>query len=308
MKLKRKLKRFFNLVEVSLALGVTAVGVVGVMTILPYALKTAQTTSFDTYLADSAALLFAEMDRLVQQPVLLKKIERNGVLSNEDKKFLMDEFCAVLKSKGDGDSEEDRLLDEDVLKNDLFLKGRTDSNGNPNEFKKLNFSYIGEDLYCLYDSKEGGCITINENRDKLLFFKKNPDDYDDRDKVSPPVAIVGFRIFVTPVEIDLADRFDAIKAYGSGGVQNKETIGYDSHGNQIRFNREIPMGVVPYDYTQSEGNTFTDKIKFSDGSTAPRSEKELWRRVYVELSWPGYLPYGRRTKKFFVKEYYYTDY
>ena len=298
MKLKRKLKRFFNLVEVSLALGVTAVGVVGVMTILPYALKTAQTTSFDTYLADSAALLFAEMDRLVQQPVLLKKIERNGVLSNQDKEDLMNEFCAVLKSEGDGDSEEDRLLDEDVLKNDLFLKGRTDRT----QLEKLK-SYMKEDLYCLYDSDEGGCISINGDRNKLLFFKETPDN-----EISPPVAIVGFRIFVTPVEIDLADRFDAIKAYGSGGVQNKETIGYDSHGNQIRFNREIPMGVVPYDYTQSEGNTFTDKIKFSDGSTAPRSEKELWRRVYVELSWPGYLPYDRRTKKFFVKEYYYTDY
>lgn len=306
MKLKRKLKRFFNLVEVSLALGVTAVGVVGVMTILPYALKTAQTTSFDTYLADSAALLFAEMDRLVQQPVLLKKIERNGVLSNNDKADLMNEFCAVLRSKGNGDSEEDRLLAEDVLKNDLFLRGRKDSNGDPIDLDELK-PYMGEDLYCLYGSVEGGCISINGDRNKLLFFKKTTYKKDS-EEISPPVAIVGFRIFVTPVEIDLADRFDAIKAYGSGGVQNKETIGYDSHGNQIRFNREIPMGVVPYDYTQSKGNTFTDKIKFSDGSEAPRSEKELWRRVYVELSWPGYLPYGRRTKKFFVKEYYYTDY
>jgi len=66
MKRFRKIRRFFNLVEVSLALGVAAVGVVGAMTILPYAMRTTQQTMNDTYLCDVAEMIFTEIDRVLE--------------------------------------------------------------------------------------------------------------------------------------------------------------------------------------------------------------------------------------------------
>lgn len=66
MNRKRKNRRFFTLIEVTLAMGVTAVGVIGVMAILPYALKTTVETTRETYLSTAANLFFAAIDKSVQ--------------------------------------------------------------------------------------------------------------------------------------------------------------------------------------------------------------------------------------------------
>lgn len=49
MKHHRVLKRFFNLVEVSLAIAVSSIGVVGVLGVLPFAMKTTRATTRDSY-------------------------------------------------------------------------------------------------------------------------------------------------------------------------------------------------------------------------------------------------------------------
>lgn len=67
MKRFHKARRFFNLVEVTLALGVTAMGVVGAMTILPFAMRTTQQTARDTYLCDAADMIFTEIDRVLKE-------------------------------------------------------------------------------------------------------------------------------------------------------------------------------------------------------------------------------------------------
>ena len=67
MKMKLKLKRFFNLIEVSLAMGVTAVGILGAITILPIALKTTAATSYSAYLSDASNMIFAGIDNFLNE-------------------------------------------------------------------------------------------------------------------------------------------------------------------------------------------------------------------------------------------------
>ena len=62
-----KITRFFNLIEVSLALGVTAVGVMGAIAILPIAMKTSSSTTYSSYLSDATGMIFMEIDNILNE-------------------------------------------------------------------------------------------------------------------------------------------------------------------------------------------------------------------------------------------------
>lgn len=92
------------MVEVGLALGVAAIGVVGVMAILPFALKTTQNSSREAYLGDAASFIFSRIDAKIQK----------DVSDQTDDSVKLTNFQAIFNSSSstDGDFDLTQLYNE----------------------------------------------------------------------------------------------------------------------------------------------------------------------------------------------------
>jgi len=66
-------KKFFNMIEVVLALGVAAIGLAGIMAVIPVSLKAARSADNENAAADTVNTFFATWD------VLLKQADESGV-------------------------------------------------------------------------------------------------------------------------------------------------------------------------------------------------------------------------------------
>ncbi len=63
----KRLKKYFNLIEVVLALGVAGIGIAGIMAVVPISMKAAKTADHENAVVDSVNTFFAQLD------ILLKK-------------------------------------------------------------------------------------------------------------------------------------------------------------------------------------------------------------------------------------------
>ena len=58
----KRSKRFFNLIEVVLALGVAGLGIAGVMAVIPLSVKAARTADYENSIADTINTFFSQLD------------------------------------------------------------------------------------------------------------------------------------------------------------------------------------------------------------------------------------------------------
>ncbi len=298
MKHTEKIKRYFNLIEVSLALGVTALGVTGVMTVLPYAMKSASNASNETYLASAANMIFAEINRSITEDRLEKlKNSSTGVLSEDDLEELADIFVEKLGSDDNG---------RKVNITDKFSGvSATSENG-------IGWQ-DGEDF-----SDAAGYMKYTHSDDTAVvrFYTKG---YGGREIKQ---AEFNVRIFSTPIDVDEYAYTDSIRGYeqASSELVNKKVID-PATGQPKMIKFRVPGGVKARRYpalssghaSNNEDMTEVEKNAEKQEQEKYEVEKKFWRRVYVELSWPV----GKesvnddnikfKTKKYFVQEFYFTD-
>lgn len=222
------------MIEVTLAIGVTAIGVVGVMAVLPYALKTTQYTSRETYLSTAANLIFAAVDQAVQEA------EANNAL-----KTLM----------SDDDTLNRKVMD--VLK----------EISNTLESK----------------SKDGFQIRISGNGSKGTLKMYNCGGKNIADSDIADVSL-DYQIEVQDIKDILAFEVNADMA-GDDVIEN-------GWGEQKSV-KGTPL-LAPYTVLESE-----DK----NSGKAFRNPLEKWKRIYVSFD----TGQGDANKKYFVKEFCYTD-
>ncbi len=263
MKHTQRIKGYFNLIEVSLALGVTALGVAGVMTLLPYAIKSSQKATNDTYLASAASMVFAGIEQKIAD------IRRTNA---GDKAAASAKFAALLY---DSDTIADGILGD--------AKNITNIGDMSGVFDNINNDAAGE-IEFKDDSGSGG---------KIINFRAPGAKVEQ--------ARFGIRVISTDVYIDKIAHTDAIRKY-IGGEKRKEPqeILNLSTGKMETKIVDIPGALTarryPSDKYKNEESDYNDK------------QRKYWRRVYVELSWPVQLNIDKRTKKYFVREYYFPDY
>ncbi len=262
MKHTQRIKRYFNLIEVSLALGVTALGVAGVMTLLPYAIKSSQKATNDTYLASAASMVFSGIEQKIAD------IRRE---SGSDKSTASAKFAALLYNS---DAKVDGILGD-----------------------AKNITNIGEmaDVFDDISNDAAGEIEFEDDGDGKAIIFRAPGAKVDQAKF-------GIRVISTDVYIDKIAHTDAIRKY-IGGDKRKEPqeILNLSTGKMETKIVDIPGALTarryPSDSYKDEENDYNNK------------QRKYWRRVYVELSWPTQLKdMDKRTKKYFVREYYFPDY
>lgn len=286
-------KRFFNMVEVTMALGVTAVGVAGVMTVLPTAMRTNQTATRNAYLADMANIIFSEIDVKAQE--LQKK--HDDATSDAERETVENEFAKTFDT---GYSLLHTYLNLEQL---LSTTEYSDSDGGA----------TGVLLKCdkLMRCSNDGAIGV------IRFFL-SPDDMNDASNlnfteekgitsnIGRPVFCSLFRVFVTDVvndgqshvNTDGSDagvyRQDAIKYFVPGADRVVPQIQVDPEtGRKKLVQTALPKEVVAHNYDMD-----------SSDSHLAKNGKSLWRRVYIEMSWPATQEKKRRQKYYFVKEYY----
>ena len=63
----KRSKRFFNLIEVVLALGVAGLGIAGVMAVIPLSVKAARTADYENSIADTINTFFSQLDVLFKK-------------------------------------------------------------------------------------------------------------------------------------------------------------------------------------------------------------------------------------------------
>ena len=260
MKRFHKARRFFNLVEVTLALGVTAMGVVGAMTILPFAMRTTQQTARDTYLCDAADMIFTEIDRVLKE-------SQKGKSETSTSSGVKPEKQQIFENLMNDPRELNNLLD-------------------------LEDSDLGENGYAVVHTKPQGAT--NEGFGLLSFYQKESDrrmtwvlgtNYSaslDKSGLStdstPPIFQVMYRIRITSIAEDQDTRRDYL---------HKFTSQQGTASNGKRYTMAIPKA---YEKTTAEFNV---------------DKQRLYRRVYLEFSWPATSNLTSRSARTFIREYYY---
>lgn len=274
MKKKCRMRRFFNMIEVSLALGVTAVGVLGAIAILPIALKTTSATTYSAYLSDAANMVFMGIDDCLNEKCYALGYEtehKDGVSAKE----LQDVYEERRK-------EFSKIFEKNV-----------DAAVNLNrDMKKITESPDSKGVYIVHEKKD--------NHGLIAFYPDTPEttsislpDYKDSftDDIGRPLFAARYRIVVTDLENDNEFKLDAFRQLVE--VQRDMTTKEWTDPRTGKTQKiTVPGARV----------AGTKRYKFTSDD-----EKKLMKRVYVEFSWPVTAEYVSRTKKTFVKEYYMTD-
>lgn len=322
MKLKISKIRFFNMIEVCLALGVMAVGVIGAVAILPSAMKTSEIASNDLYIADAVNMLFAQIDQ---------EAARIQLQYDEDYRKIGEKYDAEIDAAG-GDTEKQQELAEKKIEEQkkfmeeaysdfenlfasstqhgydnvctgiwsgdtfkrgtLFTSSVDGASGDASEvqvrFQPLGGSYLG--IVSLYHIPEGR--TVNE--------PTFPSDTSYVDGLSSSVKQSGVqpfframvRIYSTPVAHDPENGSESNKSDMIREIKRQpaewEVVDYEVDGKPQK-------GLFKLQSTKAEAISMTSR------------EEAHWRRVYMEISYPVNVPIARRTKKTFIKEYYLMD-
>ena len=115
-------KKFFNLIEVLLALGVTAVGIMGIMAVIPVTLNANRDASADNLIADVANSKFAKIAFDVKKD-FAAKLKNNGGYpenkpSDEDLKDMFEPWTPI----GFND-DSDFLTDGNMAKDGILYSG-----------------------------------------------------------------------------------------------------------------------------------------------------------------------------------------
>lgn len=264
MKRFHRVRRFFNLVEVTLALGVTAMGVVGAMTILPFAMRTTQQTARDTYLCDAANMIFTEIDR-------------------------------VLAEKQKGKSETPPSSGGKAEKREIFERLMETNNekeaANLNDLLDLEDSDLGGNGYTVVHTKPAvaagfGMLSFYQNESDKKTTWELGTSYEKALRYSglsansaPPIFQVMYRIRITSIAVDDAFKRDYLHKFTS-------EQGTASNGKKY-------TAAVPEAYSGTIDNN--PKVDWD----------KMYRRVYLEFSWPATSELNSRSTRTFIREYYY---
>lgn len=269
MKRFHRVRRFFNLVEVTLALGVTAMGVVGAMTILPFAMRTTQQTARDTYLCDAANMIFTEIDRVLAEKQKGKSETPPSSGGKAEKREIFERLMETLS---------DQSHDKEAA--------------NLNELLDLEDSDLGGNGYTVVHTKPSvaagfGMLSFYQNESDKRSWKL-PVTYDGflTDDLSglsansaPPIFQVMYRIRITSIAVDNDFKRDYLHKFTS-------EQGTASNGKKY-------TAAVPEAYSGPIDNN--PKVDWD----------KMYRRVYLEFSWPATSGLSGRSTRTFVREYYY---
>ena len=293
MKMKLKLKRFFNLIEVSLAMGVTAVGILGAITILPIALKTTAATSYSAYLSDASNMIFAGIDNFLNEECYTLDYEeahKGDVTAEKLQEIYIKRrksFKEIFQTNVSGSINLNAGLD--------FSNSATSSSG---VYVVLEKKSKGDGKGYFFDPDGGD---INDNHGLIAFYPEShskaivlPETYTERftADIGRPLFAARYRIIVTDLENDSEFKMDGLRVLEV--AETKDTL------------------IDIYDRTGKKTGTATIPGTRVAGTTKQRyrpteEENKLMKRVYVEFSWPYNAEYRSRSKKTFVKEYYMVD-
>lgn len=271
MKMKCKLRRFFNMIEVSLALGVTAVGVLGAVTILPIALKTTNSTTYGAYLSDAANMIFMGLDDFLNEEcyaIGYATEHENGVSAERLQDIYKDRreaFSDIFKTNKDG------ALN---LNEGLEISAATSSGVFIGHTKKDNHGLIA-----FYPESPTKAVNL-------------PDKYTDAlpADIGRPLFAARYRIVVTELENDSEFKMDGLRQLVEAQTE-QTTIDLLDRNGAVKDTITIPGARVAGTKRYEPTNT----------------EKKLMKRIYVEFSWPYNAAYKSRNKKTFIKEYYMVD-
>ena len=275
MKKKCRMRHFFNMIEVSLALGVTAVGVLGAITILPVALKTTNSATYSAYLSDAANMVFMGIDDYLNTECFSLDYEKEhkvGVSAKE----LADIYQKRREKFGD-----------------IFYPGES----NEKAAEKLN---SGLKITTPPDSKGVHILHVKDKNNGLIaFYSETPEvsslslpDYIEgvSADIGRPLFSARYRIVVTDLENDNEFKMDGFRQLVE--VQTEQTTKEWTDPRTGKTQKiTVPGARV----------AGTKRYKLSE------EEEKLMKRVYIEFSWPINAAYHARNKKTFVREYYITD-
>lgn len=291
MKMKLKLKRFFNLIEVSLAMGVTAVGILGAITILPIALKTTAATSYSAYLSDASNMIFAGIDNFLNEECYTldyAEAHKGNVTAEKLQEIYIKRrksFKEIFQTNVSGSINLNAGLD--------FSNSATSSSG---VYVVLEKKSRGNGKGYFFDPDGGD---INDNHGLIAFYPEShtkaivlPETYTERftADIGRPLFAARYRIIVTDLENDSEFKMDGLRVLEEALTEDTLIDIYDRTG-KLTGTAKIPGIRV----------AGTKRYKPTD------EEKKLMKRVYVEFSWPYNAEYRSRSKKTFVKEYYMVD-
>lgn len=275
MKTKYSLRHFFNMIEVSLALGVTAVGVLGAVAILPVALKTTSSATYSAYLADASNMVFMGIDDCLNEECYsfdYEKEHKAGVSAEDLAKIYQE------RRKKFGN---------------IFYPGKSNKRAavELNSRLKISTPPDSKGVYIVHERKD--------NHGLIAFYPDTPEqtsfsipDYIDEfpDYIGRPLFAARYRIVVTNLENDNEFKLDAFRQLVEVQTE-KTTKEWTDPRTGKKQKIEVPGARV----------AGTKRYKLSE------DEKKLMKRVYIEFSWPITAEYVSRTKKTFVREYYMTD-
>lgn len=277
MKTKCYLRRFFNMIEVSLALGVTAVGVLGAITILPIALKTTNSTTYAAYLSDAASMVFMGIDDYLNEACYhleYDKEHKTGITAEEMQEIVQkrqEAFAEIFETNEKGAKN---------LNDELEIKSGSSTGVHIIHEKNGNHGIIA-----FYPKNPGVSITV-------------PDDYAAAfpDDIGRPIFATRYRIVVTNLEND-----EEYKADGLRKLVEVNTEPVRIHWRDERTGKE---GVTDVAGARVAGaKRFTEDLTKEELKEANKQMK----RVYVEFSWPVNAEYKARSRKTFIKEYYMAE-
>lgn len=212
MKMKLKLKRFFNLIEVSLAMGVTAVGILGAITILPIALKTTAATSYSAYLSDASNMIFAGIDNFLNEECYTLDYEEahEGDVTAEKLQEIYTKrrrsFKEIFPDNVSGSINLNTGLD--------FSNSATSSSGVYVVLEKQKTGH-GKDSFTILGDEE-----IHFNHGLIAFYPESysktitlPETYTERftADIGRPLFAARYRIIVTDLENDSEFKMDGLR-------------------------------------------------------------------------------------------------
>ena len=276
MKTKYSLRHFFNMIEVSLALGVTAVGVLGAVAILPVALKTTSSATYSAYLADASNMVFMGIDDCLNEECYsfdYEKEHKAGVSAEDLAKIYQE------RRKKFGD---------------IFYPGKSNERAAEelNSRLKISTPPDSKGVYIVHKTKDNHGLIAFYPVERESTSISLPDEYTERlaTDIGRPLFSARYRIVVTDLENDNEFKLDAFRQLVE--VQTEKTT---QEWVDPRTGKKQKITVPG---ARVAG---TKRYKLSE------DEKKLMKRVYIEFSWPITAEYVSRTKKTFVREYYMTD-
>ena len=308
MKMKLKLKRFFNLIEVSLAMGVTAVGILGAITILPIALKTTAATSYSAYLSDASNMIFAGIDNFLNEECYTLDYEEahKGDVTAEKLQEIYTKrrrsFKDIFPDNVSGSINLNAGLD--------FSNSATSSSG---VYVVLEKRSKGDGKGNFFDPDGGD---INDNHGLIAFYPESysktitlPETYTERfpADIGRPLFVARYRIIVTDLENDSEFKMDGLRGLEEAETEKTIIDIYDRTGKKTETATIEGIRVA----RTRRFLYLNDKIELDENEKKEKErrneENKLMKRVYVEFSWPYNAEYKSRSKKTFVKEYYMVD-